>query len=81
MSKHGHMMVMITDYKSSDFHLKGHDIESASPKIKYCSIEFDAESVNKYTKHTCCTPIASTNPSDEKIIMHQWKACTLPILL
>ena len=43
---HGHIMVIITENKSGDFYLKRYHIEYISPKIKYCPIEFDIDSIN-----------------------------------
>ena len=43
--KHVRITVIITDYKSGDFHLKGHRIEYTSAKIKCCSIEFNIDTM------------------------------------
>ena len=48
-------MVIITDYKSGDFYLKGYHIEYASPEIEYYPIELDIDNVNEYTNYKFCT--------------------------
>ena len=71
VTKQVHIMVILTNYKSGDFYLEGYHIEFTSPKVKYCPIEFDIDSINEGTKYTCCTPILSPNFTDKNIIMHQ----------
>ena len=51
VSPHLHTMLIITDYKSGDFYLKMYHIECTSPKIKYCTIEFDIGSINEDTNY------------------------------
>ena len=52
VSNHGLILVIITDDKSCDLHLKEYHIEYASPKIKYFPIEFDIDCINGNTNYT-----------------------------
>ena len=72
-------MVIKTDYKSGDFYLKEYYFEYTSPKIKYCPIEFDIDTINKDTNYVYCTPLISPNLTNKNIIMYQLKPFKQPI--
>ena len=68
-------MVIISDYKSDDFYLKGYHIEYTSPKIRYCPIELDIDSINKDTKYTYCTPLIAATPTIKILFKYNCRNC------
>ena len=74
-------MVIIIDYKSGDFYLKGSHIEYLvksgliSDALETYNTNAQIDSINTNAKYVCiyCTPSISPTPTNKDIIMYQLK--------